>query len=598
MGTLDSVGEFTVSWSVARQKLSTLATRDSKRYLIHLLSAGIGLGAESVSVIDRQDRLEVRFAGLNLEEGDLAAYFDETDDSGGIGIEFLLGIHGAFDFGNQELSIESGALKGRAYRWRLTAEEHKRETWEASAARAGLIIKIRRQTLNSWNRAVSFLASLRGHVGMSEECRIVDRLCDRSRVEIKINGQLINRPFLFQTPLVATVGTAKVAGLGESEVVRLPPLIWSGVLNLVKQGTVQLVVRGVTCQEISTLGMAGTVWCDHLRLDLSREQIVRSKEYEALLDELSWVKKDLLLAALSRRFEKKVSPIWKTYAKQELSALFRSGSLSREEMDQCLKVLPGKSERLDIMIDALENLPSQDLKDWANAQVYRMTSQMMTGQPEASRGLDLVRRHFSAAARLERFSQANLYNEDFGTLMFDLQCYREQRECFSDSLPALQAVCEPILCADLNRSLAQSGGVDDGQLSLVYEWLWDLEGNGYWRSLTTSRELIETYRGDASLTELFGGHAYERVNYCLARAQERGKHLVEDLIFFMSETKPFKGLPSSESWVWLRSQLEFWGPHPHWADIRNHLLELLQPYFSEPVMLDEANYVRSILGAD
>ncbi len=288
-GTIDSAGEFTVSLSQARQKLTQYHSSERGRYLLLLVSAGVASGAQKIAITQGENSYRIVMSGAYIPEVALLNAFGnpgkESEAAGAS--DLVLALQAAFGERAQEIRVDIHATDRPSFRWTLTPKGEESKTFPTSLRQD---IEVEIEFRLGWkDKFTALFAQLRGYVSLRPEGRLVDRYCDRARIPISINRTPVCRPlFLPQGTLRAQVGSLDGQELDSPPDLHLEGFAWSGALAL-GTGRVQAVIHGVTYCELEETGLEGTVYFDLLRRDLSREKIVRDGTYDALIDELQEV---------------------------------------------------------------------------------------------------------------------------------------------------------------------------------------------------------------------------------------------------------------------------------------------------------------------
>ncbi len=206
-GAFESEGRFTIGLRHAREKLRQFMGVPQDHYLVLLVSAGIARGAQSIEISRDDCELNVVFEGASLGARELSHGFASllSGESPPATLDLTLGLQGAFRAGSLEIEMEAEGEEG-GFRWTVSEEKELfREHEEPSENQIKLRIRFQARTV--MNRAAAWLKNLGGYVGMSPECRAVDRLCENAAIPIRINGTLVNRAYrLMESPLAGQVG--------------------------------------------------------------------------------------------------------------------------------------------------------------------------------------------------------------------------------------------------------------------------------------------------------------------------------------------------------------------------------------------------------
>ncbi len=287
-GTIDSAGEFTLSLAEARRKLTKFRSSDKARYLLLLVSGGLAAGATRVEILTQDSSFKIAFHQAGVAEAELLAAF-EGKASSEAATDLMMGLQGAFDNRVERLALKVCAPKGSSYLWEMDRAGESNKPI-SSGGEFGIWLELR-LTQGFRERLMGLLPFLRGYAGMAPEAQLVDQMCDRSRVPIFLDGQPVHRQqVLPRAGCYAAVGGLESPGPKMTE---FPEYPWKAILALVP-GPVHLVVFGVDYGQVDGTGFSGTVYCDHLQRDLSREQLVKNHLFDELLEQLEAVRVRLL----------------------------------------------------------------------------------------------------------------------------------------------------------------------------------------------------------------------------------------------------------------------------------------------------------------
>lgn len=340
-GTIDSQGQFTVSLSQARRKLTQYHSSNQARYLLMLVSAGIAAKATEMVFSGSRGGYQIEMPGAYMGEEALLAAF-RTGGHGGEDIpgavDMVLGLQLALAQGASDVRVKVGHPTKASYSWYLSHDAEQSQPLLDSGA-SGISVEL--AFPGSWRERISnYFRSLRGYVGQPEEARLLEQFCDRSLTPIILNKERINRPvFLPEAIAYATIGEFS-EHLPSQHGIVIGDYPWRGHLALLP-GRVQLVVHGVAYGQIEDCGLEGILYDDRLRLDISRENVVADAAYERLLEEL-----DAVRAAMARSLLPRL---------KELSA------------DDVIAHLGGF---MDLALDCqLDEMESQKLSGWMSRQI-------------------------------------------------------------------------------------------------------------------------------------------------------------------------------------------------------------------------------------
>lgn len=328
-GTVDSEGQFTVSLSQARRKLKHYHSSDTARFLLLLVSAGVAAGATRIT-IDRVERsYRLWFAEAYLCETELLAALEKPQSASqrSGGADLVAGIQGSFARQAESVEVDVFHPDRHSFCWRLTPESEE-ALGVRPEGRHGIQIWLRFRA--DWRaRLRSLLSSLGGYAGMTAEERLVDRYADRALLPLHLQGQPVARSLVLpSSPATAVFGVLPEVHLAKPCHARLPsPGLWRGVLALGKE-PIQLVVHGVAYCQIEALGVSGTVYCDELLRDASKEKIVGNETYTQLVKQLEQSRYRLFEVLVDRLELYQASHLQDDGA--ELLAAFLLGRLSSE----------------------------------------------------------------------------------------------------------------------------------------------------------------------------------------------------------------------------------------------------------------------------
>jgi hypothetical protein len=284
-GTIDSQGAFTLSMDKARAKLARFQSSDPARYLVSILSGGVGGGASRIQMDDRSTKVSVWMEQAYLPERDLLAALNsayEGEENGAL--DLVLGCRGALNYGARKIEIGVSKEGASGYRW-ILEQDSQVGYQDAIDELPGIkVVILFDESIKE--RFGRFVRKLRGYVGQRREFQIVEELADRCPVPVSLNHELITRPFhLPKGPLEINVG-----GVSSVQFFRSPMQFdrghyWSAGL-VYSPGKVSLVVRGVVCGSVESYDFSGVVYHDSLGLDLTREKVRVGEEADLFLDQL------------------------------------------------------------------------------------------------------------------------------------------------------------------------------------------------------------------------------------------------------------------------------------------------------------------------
>ncbi|MCA9781532.1 MAG: hypothetical protein KC800_32665, partial [Candidatus Eremiobacteraeota bacterium] len=284
---------FTLSLSRARAKMAEFGSSDPARYLVSVLSGGIGGGAVCVRVRDAGAAISIWMEGGHFREEQLLAALESSVGSEYDGaLDLILGCRGALKNSAESVEIFVRGTDRPGYRWLLQQDSEESEALP-EARLDGIEVEIRFKE-SVVERIGRFFRSLRGYVGQRVEFRLVERLMDHSPVPIYLDGERIDRPFFLPTsPLELEIGSRSSIPFSQAPMNFETRSSWSGGLAC-RAGRISIVVRGVVCGTVESDDFSGVVYHDSMGLDLTREKIVEGAEATRFLAELEEVRLDML----------------------------------------------------------------------------------------------------------------------------------------------------------------------------------------------------------------------------------------------------------------------------------------------------------------
>ena len=288
-GTIDSQGEFTISLGEARRKLTQFRSSNRRRYLLLMVSAGIGAGASKVLIRRTGATYTLSMPGAYLPESEVLGSIARSAASASSesATDLGLALQAVFAEGAQLVQILLTHPEQQSYRWSLRSDSEISEP--RPAADAGIEIEVVfPQSLG--DRVRGLFANFRGYAGQPEELRLLEQMCDHSPVPIVVDESSVTRPVFF--PADSWIGCVGEVSYPASR--NLPGEDgWSGILGL-GAGALWIVVRGVTVGQVEEAGLHGVVYHDGLKLDLTREKLVTEQTYEEFLRQLERTRLSLL----------------------------------------------------------------------------------------------------------------------------------------------------------------------------------------------------------------------------------------------------------------------------------------------------------------
>lgn len=298
-GTIDSQGQFTISLAEARRKLIEFRSSNRRRYILLMVSSGIGAGATEVSITPRPESGGYRLSmpGAYLPESQLLGTFVSSLSDSESATDLVLGLQAAFAEGAATVQVRLTHPCESSYQWSLRADSESSQP--APRAEAAIEIEIAFPPRSLGERVRGFFG-LRGYIAQPEELRLLEQLCTASRVPIRVGSEMVNRPVFFSKhSVLCRVGKLEVEVAGGCLPWPQPARSWAGLLA-VGPGPITLVVRGVAVGQIDDCGVHGLICHDGLGLDLTREQLLQDWRYDSLLQEIDEVRLDLLAESLAK----------------------------------------------------------------------------------------------------------------------------------------------------------------------------------------------------------------------------------------------------------------------------------------------------------
>lgn len=291
-GTIDSEGDFTVSLSAARRKLSRYQTSDPARYLLLAASGGIAAGATLVRITQGLSSYGLRFPSAYIRETALLGSFEKPSESAAGSLDMAMALRGVLVQAATSIVVEVVDPQRPSYRWSLTPRSDESTPIPAEDE---TMVRVVIEFPSSWQeRLTGIFRRLRGYAGQPPEIRLLDKFCDHSPVPISVNGTALNRDLFLPVSVVyAAVGDPGPYCRVRVDL-RLEARGWSGILGL-RPGRVQLVVHGVAYGQIEDLGLTGVVFHGGLTRDVSRENLVCDSVYDELLEQLEDRRREMLI---------------------------------------------------------------------------------------------------------------------------------------------------------------------------------------------------------------------------------------------------------------------------------------------------------------
>ncbi len=291
-GTIDSEGDFTVSLSAARRKLSQYQSSDSARYLMMAVSGGIAAGASRVRITQGVSSYGLLFPDAYIPEPALLGSFEKPSETSPGSLDMAMALRGALVQAATSITVEVVDPQCPSYSWTLTPRKEESSSLPPEEQTA---VRVRIEFPTSWQeRLTGIFRRLKGYAGQPPEIRLLDKCCDHSPVPISVNGISLNRDLF----LPVSVVYAAVNDPGPYCRVRIDLKLesegWRGVLGL-RPGKIQLVVHGIAYGQIEDSGLTGIVFHGGLNRDVSRENMVCDAAFDKLLAELEARRREMLL---------------------------------------------------------------------------------------------------------------------------------------------------------------------------------------------------------------------------------------------------------------------------------------------------------------
>lgn len=341
-GTIDSQGQFTISLAEARRKLTQFRSSNRRRYLLQMVSSGIGAGATRVVVAREPGGYRLGMPGAYFPESELLGSFSRSLADSESATDLVLGLQAAFAEGAEAVQVTISHPREASYLWDLRAA-----TESSRPARPGeKSMEIKVAFPRSLGERVRGFFGLRGYAGQPEELRILEQMCDHSRIPILIGDETLNRPAFFaKQSVVGKIGEFDMQVAGGCHVWPLPARDWTGLLAP-GSGSVILVVCGVNLGQVLDCGLQGVVHHDGLARDLTREGLLQDERYERLLKELEEVR--LTLLEQSMQHIQTLPPVTVAELLGSAAAAFFQEQLSRPAGEKLVRWLAARHGTADL----------------------------------------------------------------------------------------------------------------------------------------------------------------------------------------------------------------------------------------------------------
>ncbi|MEM9457216.1 MAG: hypothetical protein AAGF11_23765 [Myxococcota bacterium] len=304
VGTVESVGEFTLDRGKARDKMRRFQLADPRSYVLELVQAASLKGARRIRFdIDSRD-MKMGFDGRPFTADDFddiygAAFTRRLDRDVLARKQLALGVNSAMALRPTRITVESGDGEQGA---RLTLEPEQEDSFEAvKSAVCGTTIHVRERF--GLGTFVAFFKNLAGT--LAEEQLLVDR-CGYASLEIDLEGRRLDhglnldRYEVLEPIEVHTEHASLVCGLGRH---RAGP-IW---LEIVKDGV--LITTHRLSEERFTAGFVAVVQDHVVHKDVSQSDIVRDAAYISLLDTVELGMRKALVR-LAQEIDDEGAPDW------------------------------------------------------------------------------------------------------------------------------------------------------------------------------------------------------------------------------------------------------------------------------------------------
>ena len=286
-GDYDSTGQFTVAFTRASRVMGLYSCFDPYRYILWVVSGALGRGTSRIDIVERKSILELRLEGFYALPDRLTASLSSLQKApyATHEHEFVMGLAGAMTGHNDRVELEVVSPTRASYSWSLTPDEEHFEPLARGPSRA--LLRIYKTPLDLFSVARRWLKGLGGYAELGPECRWIDSKCEFAQTPIYIDGQQVNRQYYPPGAASAlVVGDFPKESLVYFELLELKAKAFESAVLTPGGGVVNFVVRGIVYLGPTNLGVSGLVYCDNLRLDISRQGVVENFAYHALITEL------------------------------------------------------------------------------------------------------------------------------------------------------------------------------------------------------------------------------------------------------------------------------------------------------------------------
>ena len=554
-GSVESQGAFTLSWSSALDKIRAAGSSKKERYLLSLVAAGIGWGANRVEVQSREDKLTLKFRGVET----LSPEIEKTLRGESVSMDFVRGLLGSTEFGTSGFQVRVGEQlwkwSGREFELSHGADKVESLAFESLRPSPELMDSLR-----------SFFQTLRGVVSLPDDCRLLALVGLHSPVPISINGQSIRATFFLpESPLAVVVGSPPQSLLSTVSEVwkKLDCEGWSGGLALSQDGSIAPIVNGIKLEPFPFPCLSGIVWAPWLTTDLGMEKVAQDQGFARLIEELKSCRVEMLMEAASRLD-------MHYWVREALARDFGGGLLNREQMARYLEFSYGRQgmadDKIELIEQALKTLisASPELRRWLCWRRYEL------GRRELRYGTVLTTQLFADfflySKDLERFLHPEELRESLETLRADLklldkwQYHRENRETLPPEVTRL-------LILDLSRASELEELTPEDAESFL-SWLWHLSNEVAKMSRESARYFLEEFwDSHPEKCHVVADRAYRCLRFCFEKAGPKVLHLAEDVRYFLVHTT----LVNPSEVERREQELLFWRAQPVWVDLRDAL---------------------------
>ncbi len=326
VGTVDSVGEFTMDRSKARDKMRRFQLADPRSYVLELVQAASLKGATRIRFdIDSRD-MRMQFDGRPFTADDFddiygAAFTRRLDHDVLARRQLALGVNSAMALTPSQITVESGDGSTGA---RLSLEPEQDDSYETiETERVGTLVHVReRFSLGT------FVAVFKNMTGTLAEEQLLRARCGFASFEIDLEGKRLDRGLVPHRgdvlELVRTEhgGTIVAGGFGKE----FEAVAW---LDIVKDG-VWISTHRLPTGRYSE-GFKAVVQDHALRKDVSQSDVVRDEAYERMLDVVERCARQAQVA-LAKQVEVNAAPRWaEAILIEQMLRLAREGTVLDED---------------------------------------------------------------------------------------------------------------------------------------------------------------------------------------------------------------------------------------------------------------------------